>query len=180
MYKRILVPSDGSDTGHRGLREAIALATEQKATLCLHVTSDFPIMSEMASAFDFEKYRKVDTVSIPMLLKTVHQAADDRDRQQAFEPGRRQLVVHAVLELDPHLAPGEVADHATAHRLTQRDPVRRGFLPVEQKLKGQRVDLGSVHRHRMRVRGAPTLRSVNLWRGCMQVDERRGCEALIA
>ena len=59
MYKRILVPIDGSDTGRRGLKEAIALATEQKATLCLlHVTNDFPIMSEMPSTFDFEKYRE--------------------------------------------------------------------------------------------------------------------------
>ncbi len=35
MYKRILVPIDGSDTARRGLKEAIALASEQKATLCL-------------------------------------------------------------------------------------------------------------------------------------------------
>ena len=43
MYKRILVPIDGSDTGRRGLKEAITLATGQKATLCLlHVTNDFP------------------------------------------------------------------------------------------------------------------------------------------
>ena len=59
MYKRILVPIDGSDTGRRGLKEAIALATEQKATLCLlHVTNDFPIMSEMPNTFDFENYRE--------------------------------------------------------------------------------------------------------------------------
>ena len=59
MYKRILVPIDGSDTGRRGLKEAITLATEQKATLCLlHVTNDFPFMSEMPRAFDFEEYRE--------------------------------------------------------------------------------------------------------------------------
>ena len=59
MYKRILVPIDGSETGRRGLKEAITLATEQKATLCLlHVTNDFPFMSEMPMAFDFEKYRE--------------------------------------------------------------------------------------------------------------------------
>ena len=59
MYKRILVPIDGSDTARHGLKEAIALATEQKATLCLlHVTNDFPFMSEMPMAFDFEKYRE--------------------------------------------------------------------------------------------------------------------------
>ena len=59
MYKRILVPIDGSDTGRYGLKEAIALATEQKATLCLlHAMNDFPIVSEMPSTFDFEKYRE--------------------------------------------------------------------------------------------------------------------------
>ena len=58
MYKRILVPIDGSDTGRRGLKEAVALASEQKATLCLlHVMNDFPIISEIPNAFDFEKYR---------------------------------------------------------------------------------------------------------------------------
>ena len=59
MYKRILVPIDGSDAGHRGLKEAIALATDQKSTLCLlHVTSDFAIMLEMANTIDFEKVRE--------------------------------------------------------------------------------------------------------------------------
>lgn len=59
MYKRILVPIDGSDTGRRGLKEAIALANDQKSTLCLlHVTNDFPIMMEMASAIDFDKVRE--------------------------------------------------------------------------------------------------------------------------
>lgn len=59
MYKRILVPIDGSDTARRGLKEAIALASEQKATLCLlHVTSDFPAMMEMGTAIDFAKVRE--------------------------------------------------------------------------------------------------------------------------
>ncbi len=59
MYKRILVPIDGSDPGHCGLKEAIALATVHQATLCLlHVTNDFPIMSEMPMVMDFEKYRE--------------------------------------------------------------------------------------------------------------------------
>ena len=59
MYKRILVPIDGSDAARGGLKEAIALATGQKATVCLlHVANDFPIMSEMPIAIDFEKYRE--------------------------------------------------------------------------------------------------------------------------
>lgn len=58
MYKRILVPIDGSDTARRGLKEAIALATEQKATLrLLHVTSDFPVMLEMANTLNFDNVR---------------------------------------------------------------------------------------------------------------------------
>jgi nucleotide-binding universal stress UspA family protein len=58
MYKRILVPIDGSDTAARGLAEAIALARELKATIrLLNLTSDFALMVEMSSAIDFEKYR---------------------------------------------------------------------------------------------------------------------------
>ena len=59
MYARILVPIDGSDTSRRGLEEAIALAGQLKSTLrLLHVTSDFPMMLEMANAIDFDKYRE--------------------------------------------------------------------------------------------------------------------------
>lgn len=59
MYKRILVPIDGSDTARRGLKEAIALASQLKATLrLLHVTSDFPVMLEMSNTLNFDKYRE--------------------------------------------------------------------------------------------------------------------------
>ena len=59
MYKRILVPIDGSDTARRGLKEAIALATQMKATLrLLHVTSDFPVMLEMSNTLNFDQYRE--------------------------------------------------------------------------------------------------------------------------
>lgn len=59
MYKRILVPIDDSQTARRGLREAITLATQQKATLCLvHVVDDFPLMLEMPVARDFVLYRE--------------------------------------------------------------------------------------------------------------------------
>ena len=59
MYKRILVPIDGSDTARRGLKEAIALATQLRATLrLLHVTSYFPVMLEMSSTLNFDQYRE--------------------------------------------------------------------------------------------------------------------------
>lgn len=58
MYKRILVPIDGSDTAARGLAEALALARELKSTICLlNLTNDFALMVEMSAAFDVEKYR---------------------------------------------------------------------------------------------------------------------------
>jgi nucleotide-binding universal stress UspA family protein len=59
MYHRILVPLDGSATAERGVREAIGLAAEQKATLCLlHVVDDFPMLMQMTSAVNFEETMK--------------------------------------------------------------------------------------------------------------------------
>jgi nucleotide-binding universal stress UspA family protein len=59
MYKRILVPIDGTDTARTGLKEAIALASQQKATIrLLHVVNDFPILMEMSSAINFEQYHE--------------------------------------------------------------------------------------------------------------------------
>lgn len=58
MYDRIMVPIDGSETAQRGLEEAIDLASRLKSTLVvLNITSDFPIMVEMANTIDVEKYR---------------------------------------------------------------------------------------------------------------------------
>ncbi len=51
MYKRILVPLDGSPTSARGLDEAIALANALGSTLrLLHVVTDFPMVADMALA----------------------------------------------------------------------------------------------------------------------------------
>ena len=59
MYKRILVPIDGSDTAARGLAEAITLARDLKATLrVLNLTSDFVLMVEMSNVIDYEKFRE--------------------------------------------------------------------------------------------------------------------------
>lgn len=56
MYKRILVPTDGSDTAEAGLREACKLAREQQGTQLrvIHVVDDFPTtMAEMyGTAYD--------------------------------------------------------------------------------------------------------------------------------
>lgn len=58
MFRRILVPIDGSATAERGLQEAIGLAAEQKAALVLlHVIDAFPSMVEMSSTTSFEQMR---------------------------------------------------------------------------------------------------------------------------
>lgn len=45
MFKRILVPVDGSATSNRGLQQAIQLAKEQKAALMiLHVVDENPLV----------------------------------------------------------------------------------------------------------------------------------------
>jgi nucleotide-binding universal stress UspA family protein len=55
MYQRILVPLDGSATADRGLREAIALAADQQATLhLLHVLDDMTVLAEVASNLAFQ------------------------------------------------------------------------------------------------------------------------------
>lgn len=46
MYKRILVPTDGSETANAGLREALRLAQEQGAQLrIVHVVDEFLVVS---------------------------------------------------------------------------------------------------------------------------------------
>lgn len=50
MYKRILVPLDGSATAERGLREALGLCTGQSTMVALlHVVDDYPLLIETAT-----------------------------------------------------------------------------------------------------------------------------------
>jgi nucleotide-binding universal stress UspA family protein len=53
MYRKILVPLDGSATSEAGLREAIPLAAALKARLCLlNVLIDLPMLVELSSAMN--------------------------------------------------------------------------------------------------------------------------------
>ena len=59
LYKRILVPLDGSETARLGLREAVALARDCGATLrLLHVTSEFPVMLETSAIEGIEQVKR--------------------------------------------------------------------------------------------------------------------------
>lgn len=53
MYKKILVPLDGSRTAQKGLREAIKLAKHHNASLrVLHVIDEFVATPDIASSLD--------------------------------------------------------------------------------------------------------------------------------
>lgn len=55
MYKRILVPVDGSPTASQGLQEAITLARDQGAEiLLLHVVNDWPVAAGDIAAVNLE------------------------------------------------------------------------------------------------------------------------------
>lgn len=59
MYKRILVPIDGSATANKGLEEATRLAAGLHATLVLlHVVNEHPAVLETASAIAFDEVRR--------------------------------------------------------------------------------------------------------------------------
>lgn len=56
MYRRVLVPLDGSATAERGLAEAIALAKGEGAeVLLLHVVDDATPMAEMSASMTAEQ-----------------------------------------------------------------------------------------------------------------------------
>jgi nucleotide-binding universal stress UspA family protein len=56
LYRRILVPLDGSETAERGLQEALKLAKLCNASLVLlSVVEVYPMMMEMATASTWEQ-----------------------------------------------------------------------------------------------------------------------------
>lgn len=85
MFKRILVPVDGSATSNQGLQQAIQLAKDQKATLLLlHVVDESPLIhSAMASGAIFTDLMKSLTENgKKILLKAETLARQKRVRTQ--------------------------------------------------------------------------------------------------
>ena len=83
MYKRILVPIDGSDTSNLALKEAIALAKDQHSTLRLfHVV-------DLTTAYS--------TVNAPYVVE--HQNALQAEGQKVVA-GASELILAAAIEFD--------------------------------------------------------------------------------
>ena len=91
MYKRILVPLDGSDTAQRGLSEAIALARSLGASLqLLHVVTDLqwmldPLMVSDAAALlrDVHRYGQELLVKAAQRCEAAGVVAQTRLREGA-------------------------------------------------------------------------------------------------
>lgn len=97
MYRKILVPLDGSVTSEAGLQEAIRLAAAVKAKLCfLHVLTDFPLLMEMSSELN---YREVST--------RLRQSAEDLLARAVRAASEGQAEAESVLR---ELASGPIAD----------------------------------------------------------------------
>lgn len=78
MYRRILVPIDGSATAQRGFREALGLAKTCDASLVLlHVVEAYPMMMEMATATTWEQVTTDLRAHGQRVLEAAHQAAGD-------------------------------------------------------------------------------------------------------
>jgi nucleotide-binding universal stress UspA family protein len=76
MYRRILVPIDGSDTAQRGLQEALGLAKAFDSSLVLlHVVEYYPMMMEMATATTWEMVTTDLRKHGQQVLERAHDAA---------------------------------------------------------------------------------------------------------
>ncbi len=76
MYKRILVPIDGSDTSDRALQEALTLADGKAQLLLVHVVEEiYPLDAEGYAFIDFAALREVAQQSGKRLLAKAKEAA---------------------------------------------------------------------------------------------------------
>ena len=97
MYQSILVPLDGSEPSLSGLRHAIDIARDAKATLHLvHVIDSFPMMFELSSQGGLE--------SMNQSLRRWAEGMLETGRRQATEQGVKAEVILR------ELTQGRVAD----------------------------------------------------------------------
>lgn len=103
MFRRILVPIDGSSTSNRGLEEAIGLAKDQKAKICLlHVIDELIVptgpdgMMYMPPSYLDEYVRSLRSGGKKLLARA---EAKVRKRGIAVETVLRETLGHRVADL---------------------------------------------------------------------------------
>jgi nucleotide-binding universal stress UspA family protein len=88
MYKKILVPVDGSRASNRGLREAIRLARDQKASLqLLHIIDDLVFTPSFGAAV----YADQLLDALREASRRVLQRADATARRHGIKPNAVML-----------------------------------------------------------------------------------------
>ena len=104
MYKRILVPIDGSSIAELGLQEAIKLAKDQRASLrIVHILDDWLMVSPDASGMSTvpaaDAQRAAGEAILNEAEKTAHRAGVDAETvlvQEIGEGAGPQIVGQAV------------------------------------------------------------------------------------
>ncbi|HEY0856968.1 MAG TPA: universal stress protein [Albitalea sp.] len=121
MYDRILVPVDGSATAERGVREAIALAADQKATLLLlHVVDNFPMLAEAASATSY-------TDSLARLRRHGEDLVNQAQRAAAESGVKADTLVREIAQETVADAIIDEARHASCDLIVMGTHGRRGI-----------------------------------------------------
>lgn len=101
MYKKILVPLDGSPTADRGFEEAVALARATKASLVLvHVIDVQPLAVEMAPATSWQAICDSLRQQGQSLLDRASKTAAEHDvsSEQRLIEGRLQRVGDTIVD----------------------------------------------------------------------------------
>jgi nucleotide-binding universal stress UspA family protein len=145
MYKRILVPVDGSDTSNQALRTAIALAGEHLAVLrIVHVVEEMPVYVSMDTlpyppAEYMEALREEGQKILDGAVASARQGKIETDGKLVVldHPGQR---ISDALEQE--------AEHWPADLIVVGTHGRRGF---------RRLLLGSVAENLIRISTKPVL-----------------------
>jgi nucleotide-binding universal stress UspA family protein len=145
MYKRILVPVDGSDTSNQALRMAIALAGEHLAALhIVHVVEETPVYVSMDTlpyppADYMEALREEGQKILDGAVATARERKIETDGKLIVldRPGQR---ISDAIEQE--------AEHWHADLVVVGTHGRRGF---------RRLLLGSVAENLIRISTKPTL-----------------------
>lgn len=143
MFKRILVPIDGSATSNLGLQQAIQLAKDQKATLLLlHVVDESPLIhSAMTSGSIFTDLMK----SLTENGKKILLKAEGIARQQRVKT-QTTLVEHSL---------GPVADAILKHTKKLRADLI--VIGTHGRRGGARLIMGSDAENVVRQSTVPVL-----------------------
>ena len=153
MYRKILVPLDGSETALCGLREAVALARATSSGLrLLHVLTDPPLMAEMGSPADHDAFHmRMLKDGEHILAKGLHEAAlAGLECASALREARGRRVADVIVEEAEREQCGLIAMGTHGRRGFSRaalgsdaETVAR-MSPIPVLLARRRVDAGAA------------------------------------